>query len=43
MWPDAEQAAAAAGLLRRTVVMWAISGEVGSVLERRRGMSEPLD
>jgi glycosyltransferase involved in cell wall biosynthesis len=32
MWPDAASAAAAAGVLRRTVVMWAIRGEIEQAL-----------
>lgn len=32
MWPDAATAAAAAGVLRRTVVMWAIRGEIERAL-----------
>ena len=32
MWPDAATAAAAAGVLDRTVVMWAIQGEIERVL-----------
>ena len=42
MWPDAATAAAAAGLLRRTVVAWAIRGEITRALEHRDGLGGRL-
>jgi glycosyltransferase involved in cell wall biosynthesis len=37
MWPDAQLAAFASGLLRRTVTVWAIRGEADAVLAVRSG------
>ena len=42
MWPDASAAAAFAGLLPRTVVMWAIRGEITRALRERRGPARRL-
>jgi glycosyltransferase involved in cell wall biosynthesis len=42
MWPDAQAAAALAGLLPRTVVMWAIRGEVTQALQERAGPGRSL-
>jgi glycosyltransferase involved in cell wall biosynthesis len=42
MWPDAPTAAAAAGLAGRTVVAWAISGEIAGALAPRRGVGGRL-
>ena len=38
MWPDAEAAASVGGVLDRTVVLWAIRGEIARALESRRGL-----
>jgi glycosyltransferase involved in cell wall biosynthesis len=42
MWPDAPAAAAVAGVLPRTVVLWAIRGEIGRTLEARPGLARRL-
>ena len=42
MWPDAATAAAAAGLLDRTVVAWGIRGEIARALGPRRGLGGRL-
>jgi glycosyltransferase involved in cell wall biosynthesis len=42
MWPDASAAAAFAGLLPRTVVMWAIRGEITRAVQERRGLARGL-
>ena len=42
MWPDAQAAAALAGLLPRTVVMWAIRGEITQALQERSGPGRSL-
>jgi glycosyltransferase involved in cell wall biosynthesis len=42
MWPDAVLAAAAAGLLRRTAVLWAIDGEITAALVERQSPRRKL-
>jgi glycosyltransferase involved in cell wall biosynthesis len=42
MWPDASAAAALAGLLGRTVVMWAIRGEITGAVQERRSLARRL-
>lgn len=38
MWPDAEAAASVGGVLPRTVLLWAIRGEIARALEGRAGL-----